>query len=296
MLVTLAFIVLLSASVVAIRRRHDPRFRYVGLGLAVLALLALVPGIGTGLVFQKLVGLILMPVGIIWALMLACAWGVSAFGDLRYGAVFWVLLSLWTLAGSPVIGGWLLWSLERDFAPFAVDELEAFDAIYVLGGGTSVSPRGRALVGESGERVILAVHLYHRGLTSRLIASGSSISGLGAVRDASAETRDIWVSLQVPESSIRMIPQPRNTSEELQAYAGDIRSRGYGRVGIVTSAWHMRRAMRLAEKNQIEVTPLPADFRSRPAWDGLFALIPTGTGFRDVHTGCWEYLGALVGR
>jgi len=51
------------------------------------------------------------------------------------------------------------------------------------------------------------------------------------------------------------------------------------RLGLVTSAWHMRRAMRLAEKNNLSLEPLPADFRGTAIrWNLWSLIIPNGTG------------------
>ena len=42
---------------------------------------------------------------------------------------------------------------------------------------------------------------------------------------------------------------------------------GSQRVGLITSAWHMPRALRLARANGLNPIPVPADFVSPPQHD-----------------------------
>ena len=75
------------------------------------------------------------------------------------------------------------------------------------------------------------------------------------------------VALGVPRAAIAMTPVVRNTAEE----AGAIRQLLPGsqpRVLLVTSAFHMKRAQRLFQRQGIQVIPFPVDFRSRGTWAG----------------------------
>lgn len=69
------------------------------------------------------------------------------------------------------------------------------------------------------------------------------------------------------------------------------------RLGLVTSAWHMHRAMRLAGNHGIPLEPLPADFRgSDVQWNTWSLIVPSGSGFFNCQTACKEILAGLVGK
>jgi hypothetical protein len=58
----------------------------------------------------------------------------------------------------------------------------------------------------------------------------------------------------------------------------------------------MARAMHLAHKAELTLTPLAADWRGRPHRFHLQFLVPQAEGFMDVQRACWEFLGRGVGR
>jgi uncharacterized SAM-binding protein YcdF (DUF218 family) len=190
----------------------------------------------------------------------------------------------------------MLASLERDYAELRPLDEPPLEAVFVLGGGTERTPGGAAQLASAGDRVMLAARLYHRGVAESLVVSGSTIPGAAMPRDLSAEALAIWRDVGIAEADVIRIPEPTNTSEEIAAFAALAREQGWQRVGLVTSAWHLRRAMRLAAAEAFYPLPLPADFRGLPRYDGLVSLIPSGPGFRYVHLAAWERVGAAVGR
>jgi uncharacterized SAM-binding protein YcdF (DUF218 family) len=87
-----------------------------------------------------------------------------------------------------------------------------------------------------------------------------------------------------------------NTKEEFELIAREAKRRGWSKIGVVTSAWHMGRALRLARTAGVEVTPLPADFVGDvPGWDRL-AIVPSGQALSETSRALREYLARLVGR
>ena len=246
-------------------------------------------------VLEKAAGFAAMPIGLIWL-----GWMVAAIVLARriprvgyLSAVGWLLL---TLAGNEYVGQQLIGALEEDYAHLSPVSEEPFDAVFVLGGGVTPTEDGYGQLGQSGDRVALAARLYHAGIAPVLVASGASVPGMGTQWESGGLTEQIWFHLGVEQSAIVVVDEAYNTSREVEAYAELIRERGWGRVGVVTSAWHMRRVQALADAQGVTLHPLPADRRGRPEWLGLPSVVPTGAGFAAMHTACWEWFGALVGR
>lgn len=265
-----------------------------GLVLGV-TLIALVLGLTLSqpYIIGKVIGRLLMPAGMLW---FALYIGVFVSYYARKQAMGALFLFAWlglTFTGNEYVGGKLLDTLEAPYRSVQVFEEKPFDAVWVLGGGTFMSG-DYAQLGESGDRVMLGARLHKAGIAPVLVTSGSSIAGLGAAQDAAATTTTIWTSLGISEDNIIQVPGPKNTREELIAFKKLADEKGWKRVGLLTSAWHMRRAMKLAGAQGLEVQPLPADFRGGRRDKGK--VLPEPSGFVFVHRACWEYLGALAGR
>jgi uncharacterized SAM-binding protein YcdF (DUF218 family) len=244
----------------------------------------------------KVLGKLLMPIGFLWLVLgaaIAVLWVRRARALAGFGLAVWLVL---TVAANPHLGQLAVASLESPYAgidPFAEGE---FDLVIVLGGGTASTPRGRAELGASGDRVMLGARLYHRGRTRYLGTSGSPIAGLAGEHDSVVATREIWRDLGVPDDAILEVQGARNTSEEAQGYAALLRERDFDRVGLVSSAAHLDRALARFEAEGVRVEPLPADFRAHPEWSGLYSLVPDGDGAANLSRAIWEWVGALAGR
>jgi uncharacterized SAM-binding protein YcdF (DUF218 family) len=107
----------------------------------------------------------------------------------------------------------------------------------------------------------------------------------------SAEAASLWAEMGIPADVVVRLPEPRNSAAEIVAYTRLVEERGWTRVGLVTSARHLPRALALCRRHGLRVDPLPSDFRADvPPWD-LPAIVPNGEGFADVQSAVWEYLG-----
>ena len=246
------------------------------------------------LVLQKAIASLLMPAGLVWlVLALACLLMRSKRERYIVGTIF----IAFTLMGNSWIGFWAIRSLERPFV--GIDPLaarEPYDAVLVLSGGSSLNPGGSAQLGPAGDRIRVGVAVHRAGLAGVLVASGSGIEGFTPARELDAETAALWQQLGVPAEAILQLPGPRNTKEEVLAHRDLIRERGWSRVGLVTSAWHLRRALALCERSGVAVEPLPADVAGEPATARFLWLVPTVEGLYATQRAMWEYLGAAFGR
>ena len=254
------------------------------------------------ILFEKLITALAMPTGLIWLTLWTCACFAFAF-KLRYFS--FLFLGIWfgfTVITSPLTAHFFAARLERGIVDIDIDTLPDFEAIVVLGGGTTESPSGRASVGGAGERVLLGARLFHAGKTKLLVTTGETIATLRRSvggreeRDGADQTQDIWMSLKVPEDSIHKL-KGRNTREEIDAIVAWKRTiPADARIGLITSAWHLPRALRLAKKQGLEVVPLPADFIGGRAPTHFIELLPSGGSAGKLEMVLKEYLAWLVGR
>ncbi|MBS0518758.1 MAG: YdcF family protein [Proteobacteria bacterium] len=148
-----------------------------------------------------------------------------------------------------------------------------FDAIVVLGGGImpAVLPqRPVPDLNDAADRIWQAARFYHQGVAPKIIVSGGGFLALtnAAATTEAAAMRLFLMDLGVPADAIVSEDRSVNTIENLREVR---RMVGDGRVALVTSAYHMPRALRIAAREKLAVSAFPVDFRSqlgmRPAWE-----------------------------
>jgi uncharacterized SAM-binding protein YcdF (DUF218 family) len=278
------------------RRARTPAW-WLGAASAVAAVAGIGVGVASDLVAQKAMALLMLPAGLTWLLLMAS----TAVACLRRQRLLaWLAgatLAIYTVAGNAWLGDALVAGLERRIPPLDLERLEPFDAVFVLGGGTEVSDADGPSLSTAGDRIALAARLWHAGKARVLVASGSSLLDLERERDLAAEAAVLWRGLGVPATAIVQLPAGLTiTSQEIPAYARLATERGWQRVGLVSSAWHLPRALRSCRRAGFAPVPLGADRRGRfRGWSPLW-LIPQEHGFARMQIAGWEYLGMLAGR
>lgn len=278
-------------------RHQRTRAWWIGVASALLAGVGIIVGLVSDIMAQKALALLLMPAGLAWMLLIAVTVSAWRVGPRALAWLATAALLVFTLAGSPWLGNALIASLERRIPPLALEQLEPFDAICVLGGGTEVSDADGPSLSKAGDRIALAARLWHAGKTKVVVVSGNSIAGMERERDLRQESTVLLRGLGVDPRAIMHIPQGAvNTTQEITAYAALSRDQSWRRVGLVSSAWHLPRALRLCEAAQFDVVPLGADRRGRFRGWSPYWLIPQDHGFDRVQSACWEYLGMIARR
>lgn len=267
------------------------RFRGLLLPAAVCAAL-LLWSMPSRLIAFKVIALLMLPSGLIWLGLMTLAGWPDLSRRARGFAV--AVLLVYTLAGNAWFGGGLLATLEKPYVGMTFPK-ESFDAICVLGGGSSTTPVGGPQLGPAGDRLIVPVRLFLAGKAKHLVASGLSVTDVGGQRSLADDTAEIWRELGIPDAAITRLSLPRTTSEEIRNYQEIIAENSWKRVGICSSAWHLRRIEKLCRREGVEMIPVPADFLSVPLpWSPMYA-VPQSRGFQNVQKALWEYLGGLVG-
>ncbi len=244
------------------------------------------------LIAKKVIGLLILPSGVAWlGLMALVGWpGCSRWGR-RFAAS---VLIIYTLAGNAWIGAWLLGKLESPYVAMS-HPTEPFDAICVLGGGSSATPGGDPQLGPAGDRLIAPARLFLGGKTKHLVTSGLNVTDISGSRSLADETASLWLQLGIPETAITRLSKPRTTSEEIRAYKEIIAANSWKRVAVCSSAWHLRRVEKLCRSEGVEMIPIPADFLSASLPFTPIYAVPQARGFQNVQKALWEFLGGITG-
>lgn len=289
-----ALLIAIWLGIVAWRRRQQtvpgwkPLAWGAGVGVALAFVLLLVD-----FEAQKMATRLATPLGLAWLVLFGLALDLLRNrrwwpGGLASGC--WLLLSL---GGNPWLAAGLLGSLERS-VPAA--QAQAWDAVVVLGGGTSLDDAGAVQLGSAGDRLRVGHALWRGRRAPLLVATGTGQLGSEHARDLAAEAAQLWRGWGVPDAAMLLIPGPVNTRREIERLANEASLRGWKRVAIVSSAWHLPRALALARRFGLPADGMPADSRGRLPPASPAYLVPGGEALHEVQLWCTEVLGRMVGR
>ncbi|MGK2741523.1 YdcF family protein [Tepidicaulis sp. LMO-SS28] len=172
--------------------------------------------------------------------------------------------------------------------------------IVVLGGAVHMSvsaARGEAALLSGAERLFAAYELAERYPDAPLILSGGSNAVFGAETEIASEAeimRDVLTRLGVDAGRLEVETTSRNTWENAVNSHALAAEEGSGPWLLVTSAFHMPRALGVFRQAGFEVLPYPVDYRTRGPEDytKLFYYSAEGLGLTDMAAK--EWLGLLA--
>ncbi len=270
------------------------------LALLTAIFLAVIWGVAGRVMFEKTMQALVTPVGLSWLGLFAIFY-FSALNRVRDPAVIslvcWILL---TIGGNSFIVSKLIGTLESPYqnsSEFA--EVPQLDVALVLGGGISTNQHGAVQLGNNGDRILQAARLYKLGKVKTIVCGGThGLPPSGNEFTQAEGAVKLLVSLGVPESDLHQI-DGANTLQEVQAldrWLAGKPERTQLKIGILTSAWHMKRATRLANSVGIDATPVPVDFRSLPFKREPGLIVPSAANLRLSHLAIKEYLAGMLGR
>lgn len=214
----------------------------------------------------------------------------------RTGATLLTLATIWLyLCSTSMVAGLLMASLERHAVPRAMSVLEPAELIVLLGGAM----RGDAHMGslpdmnQQADRLVQAAALYKAGKAPLLLLSGGAHP---ENRPEAEQMRDILRVMGVPPGALLLETQSRTTYDNARFSAAMLRQRGVQRVILVTSAFHMRRAVAVFDAQGIEVIPVPTDFQRLVSVSSGLGLAPSVTNLNRTTLALHELVGYQVYR
>ncbi|MFG1371208.1 YdcF family protein [Xanthobacter oligotrophicus] len=203
----------------------------------------------------------------------------------------------WLVFGFSPAALYMLSPLEERF-PLFKDDGTPVTGIIMLGGSERPeigNARGVPTFGEAGERPIAFAALSRRYPQARLAFVGGS--GLLFPSGDAVEAHMIRMSLPdlgIPEARVEFEPKSRNTAENAEFAKALLQPKPGERWLLVTSAWHMPRAVGCFRKVGFDVVPYPVDFQTAgpDRLDQPFSRAADGLDKTD--TGVREWIGLVA--
>jgi len=237
----------------------------------------------------KILTFLVLPVGLTSvALIGICFYAWRKKLSLKYVLTF-VTLFLY-LCSNPFISHILLQKLEKEYIPSPTVQ---GDLIAVLGGGAlngtpDIEADGGSLGGGSMNRLIAAIRLQKR-LHIPIVVSGED--------PETAKAKEIMLDLGVLPENIIIDDQAHTTVMNAEHIAAICAAEGFKKPIIVTSAYHMPRAVLCFKQVGIMsfetfAVDYQTDFSDSSSYNkDMFVWLPTLGALKNTTTAVREYMG-----
>ena len=208
---------------------------------------------------SKLLPLIFSPLGIILILLLTFIFRKKAY--FIYSALFFLFFF-----SNGIISDILLRFLEYPLERLDYAKVTSADGIVVLSGGRNLPPGDTKIIEwNDPDRFISGINLYKANKANKLFFTG----GINPLNSKLPPEGDIYmreaISMGIPSKALYTTYPVLNTLQEAKAIKellnNEIASK-HKKIILVTSAFHMKRAKRVFEREGISIVPYPVDFRS----------------------------------
>ena len=207
-------------------------------------------------------------------------------------------LVLLALAGLSPLGNVLILPLEQRFPPWDASHGPP-DGIVMIGGVISADvsvARGAIALDEGAARFVATVELARRYPNARIILSGGSSSLVfDEGPEAGVAVRE-FEALGIAHERITAEEQSRNTIENAVFSRLIADPKPGERWVLVTSAFHMPRAMAAFWAAGFPIEAYPVDWRTRGTMDAVRPFDILSKGLRRTDTAVHEWVGLVVYR
>jgi uncharacterized SAM-binding protein YcdF (DUF218 family) len=213
----------------------------------------------------------------------------------KASVILFVISFVLYAVSTPVFAGFLMRPLENSYKPPANIFRDA-GAIVMLGGGATpdtpdMDGTGH-LSGSATARLLTAVKLHNKTKLPVIVTGGKVYRDSG--NEAVIARRQL-IALGVTSQDIIAENHSRTTEENAIYTSRILKKSAINRVFLVTSAYHMRRAVACFKKSGVGTIPFPTDY-TMSVQPGLYLNIfaPSYGGLNTTGTALHEYLGLLA--
>jgi uncharacterized SAM-binding protein YcdF (DUF218 family) len=249
------------------------------------------------LFLSKAVPQAVLPEGSLALMLLAMTVSVLVRAYRTAGMLAVLSLGLFWVCATPVVAHWAMGTLERQYMPQSAD-LPRADVAIVLGGAVSAPPPLQVTeLSDAADRVWYAARLHRAGHVRRLVVVGGNLPWGAAAKPEAELIRQLLIEFGVPADAIRIGGTSRNTYENAIEARSILQGPPFDTALLITSAWHMPRALAVFRKAGLPVDPAPCDFRASGDLAGtILDWLPQARAFAMTSEALREWLGYALYR
>ena len=243
------------------------------------------------LYLNKFLPILVSPLGVVIALLLVSLI-VRRRGPVIVGMVILITTSLPLTANR-------IWTLLETAYPYQpIESVEKSDAVVVLSGMLSGIETTGGVVsqwGDATDRFFAGIDLLRAKKAPLIIFTRGQHPWDNLPPEGELLAKRAII-MGVPERQILLTGPATKTAEEAGAVKALMEFSGMRRVILVTSSFHMPRALRLFEEAGVKVVPYPTDFRADGSASGWTDWVPSADSFSGTSAGIREWIGRLYYR
>jgi len=211
-----------------------------------------------------------------------------------------IILFLWTFSIG-FVADLLCKFVEYPWYRLDSNDAPTADAIVVLSGGGRPQAPGESNIYEWGDpdRYFAGISLFQKGKAPKLFFTGGTTPyGKESVYEGSLY-KEHAISLGVPFDAISTTNKVVNTVQEAIEIRRNLNQLNpSSKIILVTSAFHMKRAKKLFERQGFIVYPFPVDFKTSKTsrWQSPYQWIPNSGSLNRSSIALRELLGRTIYR
>lgn len=231
------------------------------------------------LFIKKLISSLFLPPGLIIVILVIIGVFLKGSSFLRFLALIFALF-IYLISIEP-IKDLLFTPLERFPTPQSVDA----DVIVVLGGGSYDS----GFMKEDTLNRVFRGYLIYKNIKKPIIVSGG---GKSKVTDAELMAQFLK-EVGIPNKDIIKEEKSKTTTENAIYVSKICKQKGYKRIVLVTSGYHMRRAMKIFKQTGVDIIPYPADSKKDDNYT-VYSFLPKYTVFANSVKALREHIAIIL--
>ena len=236
---------------------------------------------------HKLLPLLVSPLGVIAFLLFINIW-------LKKRSLTFFTLVILLVFSLPLTARFIWQGLEKDYPYYEIQSLKTHDAVIVLSGMLHQFEANGVMQAQwsDPDRFFAGLEILRQGKAKNIIFTGGKMPWSNA-RAEGEVLREVALIMGVSDEKIKLSGYASNTAEEALVVARLMSENNFYSAILVTSSFHMPRAMQLFNKAGINVEAYSTDFKVSGIAVDWLDYIPSAEGFRNTSNGIREYIGRL---
>jgi uncharacterized SAM-binding protein YcdF (DUF218 family) len=186
--------------------------------------------------------------------------------------------------------------------PIALQKKNQYDAIIIPSGfviNFSINGQQRTNFSYGNDRMLQAIDLFKRGISSKIIYTGGSDTVFGDYEAEAKLGKDFLIKCGIPDTCIWIETKSMNTYQNAAFTANMLGAKDKNwkqkKYLLCTAGFHMRRALACFEKQNFQVDAYSTDIRSIRSKDTVLnTILPNYGGFQIWTYLLKEWIGLVV--